>query len=755
MPSITVDGRTASLIEGSLDLLEAKEEGTESPFEGKTRAIPEWNGDGTEVTTIKQAAVAMCLPEDVAAIHVLEAKDASDALREDAEQKVIRRVRTPAGKKRFGQPIGSIIVRDGAKPLTHLRAVDDVYDNGITVQGTNGKTYHLTKDEDAPKGSQWVALGDDLWDDVVVDGFGSQEDALEALNVHVRGSVRVTKNRNRPPNMSKLDRDKFDRFSEAQKEKYFTLRDEGQTHAVAMNNAENVRKPAKKTTSSPKGGDKPKGYSRLPASGKRHYDRLIGYGISPDVAMTRANQTDEEYRKAQTSARNAWKRLAMDRGLSGHRGSGTYKDDTPELIDKKKKFIRDLIEKQGFTPSEAQDVTGYSYSAFARYWNKDGNSNRKPIASDFSVGDTVFDSAGRRGVIDNIDSDGNVRVRSRNMGGRTVQRTYKPADTLTSAAPKKKNVPQMPKDLMKIVEEQHLFADDLALVNVMKEAGTWANLTDDEKRRIDRAISFHNKPKVGRRGTEYGRDAADALSKVKRWAQGDWAGDGRGKGEAPVSGASEEPGEYEKFGTLGGHHTTVGLLKDGRWFTRTHTGRVSSRGTLYHHIKHFDSHEAALRHARSLHGESEAPTVRIGDQDLTISDRVETEYGPGKIISIGRGIGIELDSGENINVVKGTPGHSRLKPFAKKPESFTSTAAGLNEAQFAKETAEGSDRDPGFRIEGRQIVVYDVDKAVYSLDLIREIHADNAEDGWDAGSKRSSRAKEKALAKLIESIKGK
>ena len=52
---------------------------------------------------------------------------------------IIRRVRTPAGVKKYGQPIGSIIVRDGEPPLANLTAIDEVYEGIESVKGSDGK----------------------------------------------------------------------------------------------------------------------------------------------------------------------------------------------------------------------------------------------------------------------------------------------------------------------------------------------------------------------------------------------------------------------------------------------------------------------------------------------------------------------------------------------------------------------------------------------------------------------------------------
>lgn len=82
MTSLYVDGRTASLIERSTAIIEAKMNG-DAPLT-KTRRVPVWLPDGEEVKSVAQAAVMMGLPVDVTAHYVLEQKDVSEDLAVDA-----------------------------------------------------------------------------------------------------------------------------------------------------------------------------------------------------------------------------------------------------------------------------------------------------------------------------------------------------------------------------------------------------------------------------------------------------------------------------------------------------------------------------------------------------------------------------------------------------------------------------------------------------------------------------------------------
>lgn len=73
------------------------------------------------------------------------------ALASRIEEKAVRHVRTTAGQRRYGQPIGSIIVSEGAPPLTHLRTTGDG-----KVRDTNGTNYLVGRHE-----GKWKAITED------------------------------------------------------------------------------------------------------------------------------------------------------------------------------------------------------------------------------------------------------------------------------------------------------------------------------------------------------------------------------------------------------------------------------------------------------------------------------------------------------------------------------------------------------------------------------------------------------------------
>lgn len=88
------------------------------------------------------------------------------------EEKVVRRVRTPAGVRRFGQPIGSVIVRDGV--LNRLTDMITDYPGWAKYQGADGKRYYVGKSR-----NKWVATDENDYE--VVRGI-DEDDVTKKLN---------------------------------------------------------------------------------------------------------------------------------------------------------------------------------------------------------------------------------------------------------------------------------------------------------------------------------------------------------------------------------------------------------------------------------------------------------------------------------------------------------------------------------------------------------------------------------------------
>lgn len=65
------------------------------------------------------------------------------------EVKIVRRVRTPAGVRHYGQPIGTVIIRDA---LPNIRLTDESeWEGWDLVRGNNGRSFYVGKD-----GKNWV-----------------------------------------------------------------------------------------------------------------------------------------------------------------------------------------------------------------------------------------------------------------------------------------------------------------------------------------------------------------------------------------------------------------------------------------------------------------------------------------------------------------------------------------------------------------------------------------------------------------------
>lgn len=91
----------------------------------------------------------------------------------ELEEKVVRHVRTAAGVRRFGQPIGSVIVGEGNTPLKNLKEAESEYDGYNKYKG-RGKTYYTHKN-----GDRYEALDQN---DNVIASNTSEENLLRDLD---------------------------------------------------------------------------------------------------------------------------------------------------------------------------------------------------------------------------------------------------------------------------------------------------------------------------------------------------------------------------------------------------------------------------------------------------------------------------------------------------------------------------------------------------------------------------------------------
>jgi hypothetical protein len=102
-------------------------------------------------------------------------------------------VRTQNGVRKYGQPIGTLIVADTNTPLANIRLADDDDKDAewTTVVGSNGKRYEVGWDDD---NECYVATGEGDWDNVVVDYAETEQEAFQLLdraigNKHRKGQT--------------------------------------------------------------------------------------------------------------------------------------------------------------------------------------------------------------------------------------------------------------------------------------------------------------------------------------------------------------------------------------------------------------------------------------------------------------------------------------------------------------------------------------------------------------------------------------
>lgn len=94
--TVYVNGRTDRLVTKALDILEAVHHGTKSDYAHLHREVPQWLPNGEECKSLAQVSSLMGLPEEIAAYHVLEAKDVQPELAADVKRFLAGR--NPDGK---------------------------------------------------------------------------------------------------------------------------------------------------------------------------------------------------------------------------------------------------------------------------------------------------------------------------------------------------------------------------------------------------------------------------------------------------------------------------------------------------------------------------------------------------------------------------------------------------------------------------------------------------------------------------------
>lgn len=123
--------------------------------------------------------------------EIIDAKFVEDD--DDFESKVVRHVRTPAGVRRFGQPIGSIIVRDSVR-LPHIEIMDTDFPGWEMVRGKDGEKYYIGKYQ-----GEKFYTGTTL-DDKEVVRADTEDDVYEALDEYVADRI-GQRDGKRPPSL--------------------------------------------------------------------------------------------------------------------------------------------------------------------------------------------------------------------------------------------------------------------------------------------------------------------------------------------------------------------------------------------------------------------------------------------------------------------------------------------------------------------------------------------------------------------------
>ena len=107
----------------------ALEEGT-----ANKKSLPRWLPNGEPVTELKHVAALLCVDELTAAHAIIQSHNPPASLLAKA---LVRRVRTPQGAVRYGQPINSIIVRD--KQSWRNRIMAAALAGGMTLSFMSGE----------------------------------------------------------------------------------------------------------------------------------------------------------------------------------------------------------------------------------------------------------------------------------------------------------------------------------------------------------------------------------------------------------------------------------------------------------------------------------------------------------------------------------------------------------------------------------------------------------------------------------------
>jgi len=212
MSGIVVPQKTTALIEQAQDIIQQKVAGE---FSTRTRRVPLYLHDGSDVKCLAHVQAMMGVDRITAAMYCAEQKsrmpfvlgvESKSVLMEAGhlEEKAVRHVRD-AGY--WGKPVGTIIIGDsggkGGSTLDNLKFVESPYKGWDTVAAKDGTQFEVGYDDST---SSWVAARmPGGWDDVVVEGAKTKDDALKKLN-SVAGKSHGTASTQTPADASQAGR---------------------------------------------------------------------------------------------------------------------------------------------------------------------------------------------------------------------------------------------------------------------------------------------------------------------------------------------------------------------------------------------------------------------------------------------------------------------------------------------------------------------------------------------------------------------
>lgn len=150
----------------------------------------------------------------------------------------VRRVRTPAGQRRFKQPIGSIITRKGR--LKNLKLLEPKWEGWDLVEGPGRKRYDVGRDDDGV----WRAYEHTRQQRVVAEA-DTEDEVFDLLDELVEARPRVTRAPNKPRTVRttqhvESDYPGFEKFKGADGKTYWAWEDDDNHWVIEDENEQQV-----------------------------------------------------------------------------------------------------------------------------------------------------------------------------------------------------------------------------------------------------------------------------------------------------------------------------------------------------------------------------------------------------------------------------------------------------------------------------------------------------------------------------------